>query len=90
MAVPLFKIEKDTKKRRTEAAKKINSYLQEMKKLVKVVKSEEFKGKLQYLCQFPDPSAHQNHHTGQATGISEPFDNRVVEYLKKRIREGCR
>ena len=90
MTVPLFKIEKDTKKRRTEAAKKINSYLQEMKKPGKVVKSEEFKRKLQYLCQFPDPSAHQNHHTGQATGISEPLDNRVVEYLKKQIREGCR
>ena len=61
-----------------------------MKKLGKVVKSEEFKGKLQYLCQFQDPSAHQNHHTGQAAGISEPLDNRVVEYLKKQIREGCR
>ena len=85
----LFKIEKDNKRRRTEAAKKIKSYLEEMKKLGKVVKSEEFKGKL-HLCQFPDPSAHQNHHTGQAAGISEPLDNRVVEYLKKQIREGCR
>ena len=61
-----------------------------MKKLDKVVKSEEFKAKLQYLCQFPDPSGHQNHHTGQAAGISEPLDNKVVEYLKKQIREGCR
>ena len=74
----LFKIEKDNKRRRTEAAKKIKSYLEEMKKLGKVVKSEEFKGKLQYLCEFPDPSAHQNHHTDQAAGISEPLDNRVV------------
>ena len=81
----LFKIEKDTKRRRTEAAKKIKSYLEEMKQLGKIVKSEEFKGKLQYLCQFPDPSAHQNHHTGQAAGISEPLDNRVFEYLKKQI-----
>ena len=89
LTFPLFKIEKDTKRRRAEAAKKIMSYLEEMKKLGKVVKSEEFKGKL-HLCQFPDPSAHQNHHTGQAAGISEPLDNRVVEYLKKQIREGCR
>ena len=41
----LFKIEKDTKRRRTEAAKKIKSYLEEMKQLGKIVKSEEFKGK---------------------------------------------
>ena len=56
-----------------------------MKQLGKVAKSEESKGKLQYLCQFPDTSAHQNHHTGQAAGISEPLDDRVVEYLKKQI-----
>ena len=30
------------------------------------------------------------YHTGQAARISEPLDNRVVEYLKKQIREGCR
>ena len=86
----LFKIEKDNKRRRTEAAKKIKSYLEEMKQLNKAVKNEEFKSKLQYLRQFPYPSAHQNHHTGQAAGISEPLDNWVVEYLKKQIREGCR
>ena len=42
-----------------------------MKPLGKAVKNEEFKGKLYYLCQFPDPSAHQNHHNGQAAGISK-------------------
>ena len=50
------------------------------------MKNKEFKGKLHYLCKFPDLSAHQNHHTGQAAGISEPLDGRV-EYLKKQIRE---
>ena len=40
-----------------------------MRQLGKIAKNEEFKGKLQYLCQFPDSSAHQNHHTGQAAGI---------------------
>ena len=66
LTFPLCKIEKDTKRRRTEAAlkKKIKSYLEEMKQLGKAVKYEEFKRKLQYLCQFPDPFAHQNHHTG--------------------------
>ena len=59
-----------------------------MKQLGKVVKSEEFKGKLRYLCQFTDPSAHQNHHTGQAAGISELLDNRVIEYLKKADTRG--
>ena len=90
LTFPLFKIEKDTKRRRTKGAKKIKSYLEKMKQLGKTAKNEEFKGKLQYLCQFPDPSAHQKHHTGLAAGISEPLDNRVVEYLKKQIREGSR
>ena len=61
-----------------------------MKQLRKATKHEEFKVKLRYLCQFPDPSAHQNHRTSQAAGISEPLDNKVGEYLKKQIREGCR
>ena len=39
------------------------------------------------LCQFPHSSAHQNQHTGQAVATSEPLDDRVVEYLKKQIRE---
>ena len=86
LTFPVSKIEKGTKRRRTEASKKIKSYLEETQQLGKA----EFKEKLHYLCQFPDPSAHQNHHTGQAAGISEPLDNRVVEYLKKQIREGCR
>ena len=60
-----------------------------MKQLVKAAKNEEFKGKLQYFCQFPDSYAHQNHHTGQTADMSEPLDNRVVEYLKKQIRERC-
>ena len=59
-----------------------------MKQLGKAAKNEELKGKLQHLCQFPDPSA--LHHTGQVDGISEPLDNRVVEYLKKQMHEGCR
>ena len=39
---------------------------------------------------FQIPLRNQNHHTGQAADISEPLDNRMVEYLKKQIREGCR
>ena len=51
---------------------------------------KNLKENLQYFCQFPDPSTHQNYHNGQAAGISEPLDYRVVEYLKKQIQEGCR
>ena len=50
-----------------------------MKQLVKARKNEELKGKLQYLRPFPDLPVHQNHHTDQAAGISEPLENRVVE-----------
>lgn len=62
-----------------------------MKQIRKVDKNEEIKGKLQqYLCKFPDSSMHQNQHTTQSAGISEPLDNRGVEYSKRQIREGCR
>ena len=62
-----------------------------MKQIGKVDKNEEIKGKLQqYLCKFPDSSMHQNQHTTQSAGISEPLDNRWVEYSKRQIREGCR
>ena len=62
-----------------------------MKQIGKVGKNEEIKGKLQqYLCKFPDSSMHQNQHTTQSAGISEPLDNRGVEYSKRQIREGCR
>ena len=50
LTFPLFKIENDTKRRRTEAAKKIRSYPEKTKQLGKAAKNEEFKGKLQYLC----------------------------------------
>ena len=74
------KIEQDTKKkkkrsckknhtisRRNEATGEDNNNLKNLKK------------KLQYLYPFTDPSVDQNHHTGQAVGISGPLDNRVVE-----------
>ena len=61
-----------------------------MKQIGKVDKNEEIKGKFQYLCKFPDSSMHQNQHATQSAGISEPLDNRGVEYSKRQIREGCR
>ena len=39
-------------------------------------------GRLEYICKFPDPNGHENHHVGEAATISEPLDERVVEFLK--------
>ena len=39
-------------------------------------------GRLEYICKFPDPNDHENHHVGEAATISEPLDERVVEFLK--------
>ena len=38
-------------------------------------------GKLEYICKFPNPNGHENHHVGEAATISEPLDKRVVEFL---------
>ena len=46
-------------------------------------------GRLEYICKFPDPNGHENHHVGEAATISEPLDERVTEFLKTQIRSGC-
>ena len=55
---PHFKIEKK-KPKEEQKLQKIISYQGQMKQLGKATKNEEFKGKLHYLCPFPDPSLHQ-------------------------------
>ena len=47
-------------------------------------------GRLEYICKFPDPNGHENHHLGEAATIREPLDERVVECLKTQIRGGCK
>ena len=41
-------------------------------------------GRLEYICKFPDPNGHKNHHVGEAATISEPLDERVMEFLKDK------
>ena len=45
-------------------------------------------GRLEYICKFPDPNGHENHHVGEAATIREPLDERVVEFSKIQIRSG--
>ena len=47
-------------------------------------------GRLEYICKFPDPNGHENHHVGEAATISEPLHQRIVEFLKVQIRSGCK
>ena len=47
-------------------------------------------GRLEYICKFPDPNGHENHHVREAATITEPLDERVTEFLKTQIRSGCK
>ena len=46
-------------------------------------------GRLEYICKFPDLNGHKSHHVGEAATVSEPLDERVVEF-KMQIRNGCK
>ena len=46
--------------------------------------------KLVFATKFPRLSDHSFHHLGQAAGIIEKVDTRVVEYIKKLARQGLR
>ena len=46
--------------------------------------------RLEYICKFPDRNGHENHHVGEAATISEPLNERVVEFLKTQMRSGCK
>ena len=47
-------------------------------------------GRLEYICKFPYPNGHENHHAVGASTISKPLDERVVEFFKTQIRSGCK
>ena len=46
--------------------------------------------RLEYIFKFTDPNSHENQHVGEAATISEPLDERAVEFLKTQIRSGCK
>ena len=52
-------------------------------------KSQENKNSIQPF-KFPDPNGHENHHLDEAVTISEPLDERIVQFLKTQIRSGCK
>ena len=47
-------------------------------------------GTLQYLVNFPIEKGHKFHYTGEAASIIQPIDERVADYIKLQIREGCK
>ena len=55
----------------------------------KIVQS--FKPKILFLLKSDSLlDGHKYHNMGQAAGLTEPLDKRIVKYLKKLIRNGCR
>ena len=47
-------------------------------------------GTLQYLVIFPNEKRHKFHYTGEAASIIPPIDERVADYIRRQIREGCK
>ena len=47
-------------------------------------------GTLQYLVIFPNEKGHKFHYTGEAASIIQPIDERVADYIRLQIREGCK
>ena len=78
---PNFSIEKNTKYIRDKAAKQLKDQL--------FNNSSNLEYRLQYLIRLP-MGGHENHNTGLAAGLIEPLDQRISDFLKKLIREGCR
>ena len=95
---PYFKIEKDTKRKRTEASQKLKEYLSSFTSMtnVKCENKESVKlevkdmSQLQYLVKLPTDSIHKYHHTGRAAGLSEKLDDRISGYLRTLIENGHR
>ena len=95
---PEYRIQKNTQRNRTEMAAKLKKEITALSSakndLPTFTKDEENKnsikplGRLEYICKFPDPNGHENHHVGEAATIREPLDERVVEFSKIQIRSG--
>ena len=47
-------------------------------------------GPLQYLVIFPNENDHKFHYMREAATYIQPVDARVIEFIRKQIREGCR
>ena len=47
-------------------------------------------GTLQYLVIFPNEKGHKFHYTGESASIIQPIDERVADYIRLQIREGCK
>ena len=47
-------------------------------------------GTLQYQVIFPNEEGHKFHYTGEAARIIQPIDERVADYIRLQIREGCK
>ena len=46
-------------------------------------------GTLQYLVIFPNEKGHKFHYTEEAASIIQPIDERVADYIRLQMREGC-
>ena len=52
---------------------------------------QSFKQKILFLLKSDSLlGGHKYHNMGQAVGLTEPLDERIVKYLKILIRNGCR
>ena len=81
-----YTVSTDTKNNR----EKLNIKLRNDISCLREDKSDHQYGVLQYLVYFPEESGHKFHYKGEAASIIQPVDEKVSEFVRKQIREGCR
>lgn len=75
-------IHKDSKYNREKLNKRIRNDVNKLEQNKTI-------GVVQYLVLLPKEN-HINHHKGEAGNIIQPTDGRIVEFIKKQVRSGCR
>ena len=82
-----YRVTCNTKHNREKVTKLLREDLKNSREKNK--KNKVFRS-LQYLVIFPNENDHKFHYTGEAATYIQPVDPRVIVFIRKQIREGCR
>ena len=84
---PKYNLQKDAKNNREKMNKTVKG---DILKSSESDRSIDDLGTLQYLAIFPNEEGHKFYYTGEAASIIQPIDERVANYIRLQIREGCK
>ena len=85
--LPKYNLQNDTKNNREKMNKTVKG---DILKSSKSDLSIDDLGTLQYLAIFPNEEGHKFYYTGEAASIIQPIDERVANYIRLQIPEGCK